>query len=853
MADIFVSYAKADREWASWIGEKLTHLGHVPHIADWEVEQGTNISAWAEEHLSTADLVLVVVSKNYLASPSSSIEVKSAIRHETKARVDSIRPVFVEAVEAPTLLAQFKRCEIFGISEKDAEARLTAFVGPTGKPPRRPSFPGSSAPIADTLATRLDFPGNTQGLSNVPISVPRYFLGRDHHLAAIDRALKSDQEHVAAVALHGLRGVGKTTLAAAYAERQLGDYRATWWIKAETEATMRADLVGLGVRLQWVAADEKEEFAVAAVLEQLRYDGEGILLIYDNAISVDELRRYLPRSGAARVIVTSNSPNWREIAVPLEIRIWPNEIGADYLIARSGRSTERDAALALSEALGGLPLAHEQAAAYCERLGISLADYLTRFGAMPVSLLDTGRDAPADYYDHMTVAKTFSLAIDEAAKLHPAVEQLIVYAALLAPEPIPLFLFSEAREHFGEPLASSLAGDGLDEAVAVLRAFALIDRESIADERDPSITTDCIRLHRLVRQVAAARRTEEELEAERRKLVEVMVAVYPGGVFNDPKTWPQARRLDALAVALVANDVPLPEGADTVQSVLLNRLAAYRQGPLAAYAVAQPLLERALAIREKTLGPDHPGTARSLNNLGAVLQAQGDLEGARTLFERALAINEKVLGPESTHTATALNNLAALLYESGDYQGARSLFERALAINEKVLGPDDIDVAMGFNNLGGLLRILGDLEGARQFSERALKICEQVLGPHHPYTATSLNNLAIVLQMQNNLDEARRLFERALAIDEKALGPEHPETATDISNLAELVAVQGKLTEAQLLYERALTIREKVLGSTHRSTQASAYANATLLNSLGRIEEAAALRERYRIGDQDTT
>jgi hypothetical protein len=76
---------------------------------------------------------------------------------------------------------------------------------------------------------------------------------------------------------------------------------------------------------------------------------------------------------------------------------------------------------------------------------------------------------------------------------------LIVHAALLAPEPIPLFLFAEAREKFGEPLASALEGDGLDEAVAALRTFALLDRETIADEREPEIMTDTIRLHRLVR------------------------------------------------------------------------------------------------------------------------------------------------------------------------------------------------------------------------------------------------------------------------------------------------------------------------------------------------------------------
>ena len=268
--------------------------------------------------------------------------------------------------------------------------------------------------------------------------------------------------------------------------------------------------------------------------ERLRHEGEGILLIYDNALDAEALKPYLPPGGAARVLVTSNAHAWRGVAEPVEIRLWPKEIGADYLVARTGRAAERDAAEALSEVLGGLPLAHEQAAAYCERLEIPLAEYLRRFDAAPARMLDTARDAPAEYHDRLTVAKTFALAIDEAARLHPGAEPLIVHAALLAPEPIPLFLFSEAREKFGEPLASALADDGLDEAVAALRAFALVDRETIVDERDHTITTDCIRLHRLVRQVASGRRDGAAREEVRRTLIDAVATVYPDKCFQLP-------------------------------------------------------------------------------------------------------------------------------------------------------------------------------------------------------------------------------------------------------------------------------------------------------------------------------
>src|SRR5262249_38763588 len=164
------------------------------------------------------------------------------------------------------------------------------------------------------------------------------------------------------------------------------------------EPTMRADLVGLGVRLKWVAPDEKEEQALAAVMDHLRLEGSGILLIYDNAVDAEALRPYLPRGGAARVVVTSNAHAWRGVAQPVEIRLWPREIGANYLIARTGRTVERAAAEALSEALGGLPLAHEQAAAYCEDLGIEFAEYLRRFEASTATFLDDKDYAPRDYH-----------------------------------------------------------------------------------------------------------------------------------------------------------------------------------------------------------------------------------------------------------------------------------------------------------------------------------------------------------------------------------------------------------------------------------------------------------------------
>ena len=126
---------------------------------------------------------------------------------------------------------------------RHAHARSWAAKGGEVTPPPHPAshvgrggvWPGQAEPHSQA--------GAALPASNIPIRVPTHFMGRDDSLEAIERALKRYEGRVAITTLHGLRGVGKTTLAAAYAERHRDDYRATWWIRAQTESSMRADLI----------------------------------------------------------------------------------------------------------------------------------------------------------------------------------------------------------------------------------------------------------------------------------------------------------------------------------------------------------------------------------------------------------------------------------------------------------------------------------------------------------------------------------------------------------------------------------------------------------------------------------
>ncbi|HEX6246049.1 MAG TPA: tetratricopeptide repeat protein, partial [Polyangiales bacterium] len=188
-----------------------------------------------------------------------------------------------------------------------------------------------------------------------------------------------------------------------------------------------------------------------------------------------------------------------------------------------------------------------------------------------------------------------------------------------------------------------------------------------------------------------------------------------------------------------------------------------------AYARAEPLYVRALAIWEKALGPMHPDVATSLNNLAVLYRNQGAYAQAEPLLVRALAIHEKALGPMHPDVALSLNNLATLYEEQGAYARAEPIYVRALAIREKTLGAMHPEVALSLNNLARLYWAQGAYARAEPLYVRALAIWEKALGPMHPNVATSLNNLAMLYQAQGAYARAEPLYARAAEVREANL------------------------------------------------------------------------------------
>jgi CHAT domain-containing protein/Tfp pilus assembly protein PilF len=294
--------------------------------------------------------------------------------------------------------------------------------------------------------------------------------------------------------------------------------------------------------------------------------------------------------------------------------------------------------------------------------------------------------------------------------------------------------------------------------------------------------------------------------------------------------------------ALLIREKVLGSEHPSTASALHN--LAYHYYTIRAYDKAEPLYKRTLAIKEKILGQEHPDVAQFLNYLALLYKTMGDYSKAEPLYKRSLAIREKMLGLEHPDTAISLNDLAELYMTMGSYDKAEPLYKRSLAIREKVLGPEHPDTAGVLNNVASLYEKMAAYDKAEPLYKRSLAILEKVLGPEHPDTATSLGHLAVLYQQMGYYDKAEPLYKRSLAIKEKVLGPEHPETARALLGLASLYNNMANYDKAEPLYKRSLAILERVLGPEHPDTATSLGHLGSLYYNIGSYDKAEPLYKR---------
>lgn len=698
------------------------------------------------------------------------------------------------------------------------------------------------------------------------VNVPRHggtFVGRTAELRDLDAAFIGrdiQSSGLRVVVVHGAAGVGKTALAAVWAERSKsapgGPRGPWWWVRADSAEEIGEGLLALALDVSPSVGGLSREEGIERAVRWLASDTDWVLVL-DDVRDPADARALLTRLGpGGMVLVTTRiADGWAPIRVedhyvlptrmPLDVLKLSDAV--NLLTLRAG-AAELDGAAALCEELGCHPVAVTQAAAHIARAGISVEDYRT--------LIGHGPDREVKVLLRQVVR----------ASEDPLAARLLNMLAWLAADPVPRSVVSR--------MASVRELDG------ALRILAGLDLVGVDDE--------VIRVHPGVQHAVRTAddstpfRSREAVTWARAEAAVCLANTLP----RDPNaiyTWPRWREVLPHVLALAEHVRPEDDSAPLASSLALAAGYVLAQG--------QPdravgMLERAVESQRRISGADAPETLAASGQLAGAYRAAGDARRALALYESTVLTLGRVFGAGQSETLGLRLELAATYLESGYLPEARQQFDAVLRLSTERYPQDDGHALAARAGLADTV-LEADPEAAVSRYEDTLAECRTMLGDQHPLTIDVRGRLAAAAHRAGDRARAQSEAESALAACSLAFGDDHPRTIKAMSDLAsvyegselgrpwaieayeealahsaavrgathpETLALRDRLAavhvagenwqQAIMLYEESLAVRTAELGDDHPVTLSTVERLAAALGSAGFWARAIALHER---------
>ena len=706
-----------------------------------------------------------------------------------------------------------------------------------------------------------------------PSHTERVFFGSRPDVVAENRFVeRSEQEHLNALmadprkrctVLVGMRGCGKTQLASALAQQcEDKNWSLVAWVNAGSPESITSDLVELARELKIDTSDQPApKTIIRRLFNRLKSaDPSDRLIVFDNVENIDDLRGLLPSGKGLRIVATTtNNAGWEHHDwKTIKVGVFDRSESIDYLLTVT-RCDDHDAADALAQRLGDLPLAIAQAAGTARHKDLSLARYLKRLDSRGEEL-DIHHNLGDEYTDD--VATVLWMAVEAAVDSmkngtkHMARRQLGALA-LLAESGVPTrWLDPTIEQQDDRELQGAHQADDEDAHDALTE---LIHRSIVQQSADKATTM----LHRLQAQVLRESWTEKEHRQACESATNFLAAV---NIETLPKNATDTLRRDTLDLieqfrsisvqdyshSLLdeeqvrrsledafefADDLLITYEALTLQGVvetLKDRLGSDHPDVLIAhdnlarafgtagrFEGAVRLYEQVIASRNRIQGGAHPDTLKSRNNLACIYMDADKITEAMAEHKSILAASIVALGIDDPQTLASRNNLARTYWQAGNLPKAKSIFKQVVADSSRVLGPYDSLTLAARNNLAGVYGDLHEYTRAIELFEQVITDRSHINGDTHPETLKSRNNLACMYQRAGKA--AKALAEQKLILTAciQALGEDNPQTIAARNNLASAFRLAGNLPKAESLFEQVEADSTHLLGADHPYTLTS--------------------------------
>jgi len=233
------------------------------------------------------------------------------------------------------------------------------------------------------------------------------------------------------------------------------------------------------------------------------------------------------------------------------------------------------------------------------------------------------------------------------------------------------------------------------------------------------------------------------------------------------------------------------------------------------YNKAESFARQLLLKAKNESGTESQGYMKALVAHADLLRQAGNHMDALAGFLEALALRQKTLGENHPEVGSSFRSIGQLYVDLGKYPEAESYLLKAIAIQE-VIEPDrNVELASSYSGLGLLYTRMGDFDRSELYNYKALEIRKLAFNDQHAQVGASYNNLGVLYQTQGNFVKAEPFFRSALQIRMHNLGEKHPDVGVSKVNLGIIYQNMGDYQKAVAYYQEAVTIITETLGKTH--------------------------------------